>query len=84
MFPDMLMFPIGVAVGVAVLVGEGDAVGVGLGAAGPQGVSGPTATRNCVPPRETSDLLEPLAPLPAVVNVLPRKPTKFDPGAITE
>jgi hypothetical protein len=66
----------GVEVGVGV---AGDGVGV---VAGPQGVNGPTATVNCVPPREVSALLFPVAPEPAVVNVLPRSPTRMEPGTI--
>ena len=77
----MLTVPSGdvVAVGVGVL--PGDVVGVGVGADGPHGVNGPTAMRNCVPPRAVSALLLPLAPLPAVVKALARKPTRVEPGA---
>ena len=74
----------GVAVGEAVADGvpEGVAVGVGVGPDGTQGVNAPTVTVYNVPPRAVSVLLLPLAPEPAVVNVLPRKPTRIEPGAI--
>lgn len=84
--PDMLTIASGVVVGVGVGVPLGDAVGVtvgvGVGTDTPQGVNAPTATTNCVPPRAVSALLLPLAPEPAVVNALPRGPTRVDPGAI--
>ena len=75
----------GVAVGEAVADGVpvGVGVGVGVGPDGPpQGVNAPTATMYCVPPRAVSVLLLPLAPEPAVVKVLPRKPTRIEPETI--
>src|SRR5437762_6639406 len=78
----MLTVPIGVPVAVAVGVALGDAVGVGVGADTPQGVNGPIAITNWVPPRAVSALLLPVAPEPAVVNALPRKPTRVEPMAI--
>src|SRR2546421_7745335 len=69
-------------VGVGVPLGDGVVAGVGVGAAAPQGVNGLMATRNWVPPRAVSALLLPLAPEPAVVNALPRNPTRVEPIAI--
>ena len=80
--PDMATAPIGVPVGVGEGVPFGDDVGVGVGADGPQGVNGPSETKNCVPPRAVSALLLPLAPEPAVVKALPRRPTRVEPIAI--
>ena len=78
--PDMVTLPTGVVEGVGVGVPLGDGVevaaGVGVGTDTPQGVNGPTAITNWVPPRAVSALLLPLAPEPAVVKVLPRKPTR--------
>jgi hypothetical protein len=68
----------GLAVGVEVAVAVGVAVGVGPG---PQGLKAPTAIAYWVPPRAVSALLLPLAPEPAVVKVLARRPTRIDPGA---
>ena len=70
----------GVAVGEAVADGVPEGVGVGVDADGTQGVNAPTVTMYNVPPRAVSVLLLPLAPEPAVVKVLPRKPTRIEPG----
>jgi hypothetical protein len=72
---------VAVAVGLAVAVAVGDGVGL-ADPEGPQGVNAPTATVYWVPPRAVSALLLPLAPDPAVVNVLARNPTRIEPGAI--
>jgi hypothetical protein len=64
---------------VAVAVAVGDGVGL-TDPEGPHGVNDPTEIVYRVPPRAVSALLLPLAPEPAVVNVLARSPDRIEPS----